>query len=341
MTSPPAHPAVGEAGGSAIDPALAPPLPRDARGAVVTIGTFDGVHRGHRQVLAEIAARAERTGRRSVLVTFHPHPLRIVRPEAAPPLLTTAAEKKEILAESELEYAVFLPFTRALQEYSARRFVEEILLERLDMRELVVGYDHGFGKGREGGIDTLRDLGRELGFAVDVVGAVHAADNPISSTRIRRALIAGDVVGAADGLGRPYSIRGPVVHGAKKGRELGFPTANIRLGDADKLLPREGVYAVYGRVGSERVPGLLHLGPRPTFRGLSPSVELHLLDWEGDLYGTEVRVEFCSLLREIRPFASAEALIEQMRRDAEAGRAALARGEGSGSACSSRGDSLT
>jgi riboflavin kinase/FMN adenylyltransferase len=132
-----------------------------------------------------------------------------------------------------------------------------------------------------------------------------------------------------------------VVHGAKKGRELGFPTANIRLGDADKLLPREGVYAVYGRVGSERVPGLLHLGPRPTFRGLPPSVELHLLDWEGDLYGSEVRVEFCSLLREIRPFASAEALIEQMRRDAEAGRAALARGEGSGPACSSRGDSLT
>lgn len=338
MTVPQTHPAVGAAGGAAIDPALAPPLPHDARGAVVTIGTFDGVHRGHRQVLAEIAARAERTGRRSVLVTFHPHPLRIVRPEAAPSLLTTAAEKKEILAESELEYAVFLPFTRALQEYSARRFVEEILLQRLDMRELVVGYDHGFGKGREGGTDTMRELGQELGFAVDVVGAVHAGGNPISSTRIRRALVAGDVVGAADGLGRPYSIRGPVVHGAKKGRELGFPTANIRLGDADKLLPQEGVYAVYGWVGSERIPGLLHLGPRPTFRGLPPSVELHLLDWEGDLYGTEVRVEFCSLLREIRPFASAEALIEQMRRDSDAGRAALADGQGFRSACSPRED---
>jgi riboflavin kinase / FMN adenylyltransferase len=317
----------------AIDPALPPGLPADGRGAVVTIGTFDGVHRGHREVLAEIVRRAERTGRRSVLVTFHPHPLRIVRPEAAPQLLTLAAEKKEILAESGLEYAVFVPFTPALQRYPARRFVREILLERLGMQELVVGYDHGFGRGREGDVSTMRALGEEIGFSVDVVGAVPTGGEPISSSRIRRALAAGDVVAAAEGLGRPYSLRGPVVHGMELGRKLGFPTANIRVGDPDKLLPLEGIYAVYGWVGSVRVPGLLHLGPRPTFRGSPPSVELHLLDWTGDLYGREVRVDFCARLREVRPFASAAALVEQMRRDEAHGRTVFA-GTAGPSACS-------
>jgi riboflavin kinase / FMN adenylyltransferase len=317
----------------AIDPALPAGLPRDGKGAVVTIGTFDGVHRGHREVLTEIVERARRTERRSVLVTCHPHPLRIVRPEAAPPLLTTAVEKTEILAESGLEYAVFVPFTPALQRYPARRFVEEILLGRLGMKELVVGYDHGFGRGREGGVDTMRELGEELGFAVDVVGAIESDGEAISSSGIRRALAAGDVVAAAAGLGRPYSLRGPVVHGMELGRKLGFPTANIQVADSEKLLPLEGIYAVHGWVGEERVPGLLHLGPRPTFRGSPPSVELHLLDWEGDLYGRQVRVDFCARLREVRPFSSAGALIEQMRRDAHEGRAVLA-GERGPTACS-------
>jgi riboflavin kinase / FMN adenylyltransferase len=305
----------------AIPPRLPRAIPDDGRGSVVTVGTFDGVHRGHQQVLREIVGRASGTNRRSVLVTFHPHPLRVVRPEMAPPLLTTPAEKKAILAESGLEYAIFLPFTRTLQEYSARRFVEEILLGRVGMRELVIGYDHGFGKDREGSVETMRELGEELGFDVDVVDAVSLGETAISSTRIRRALALGDVLEAARALGRPYSLQGRVVHGEKRGRELGFPTANISVDDPEKLIPLYGIYAVYGWVRGERIPGLLHLGPRPTFAGSPATVELYLLDWSGDLYGREVRVEFCTRLREVLPFSTVEALVVRMREDEEEARA--------------------
>jgi len=307
----------------AVSPLLPAPLPADGRGSVVTVGTFDGVHRGHREVLREIVRRGERTGRRSVLVTFHPHPLRIVRPEAAPLLLTTPLEKKVMLAETGVEYAVFIPFTRTLQRYSAERFVEEILVRRLAMEELVVGYDHGFGRGREGDVETMRELGAKLGFAVDIVEAVKVDAGAISSTRIRRAVAAGDVETAASGLGRPYSLRGVVMRGAGRGRQLGFPTANLQVTDTGKLIPGPGVYAAFGTVRERMIPGLLHLGPRPTFAGAAPSVELHLLDFDGDLYGETVRVDFIARLRDVTAFSSADALVTQLRRDVEEGRRIL------------------
>jgi riboflavin kinase / FMN adenylyltransferase len=307
----------------AIHPDLPRALPRDGRPSVVTVGTFDGVHRGHWQVLQEIGRRARAVGGRSILVTFHPHPLRVVRPEHAPPLLTTLAEKREVLAESGLEYVVFLPFTRTLQRYPARRFVEEILIRRIGMDELVIGYDHGFGRDREGGVDTLREIGRELGFAVDVVEAFAEGGEPVSSSRIRRLLAEGDAAGAARLLGRPYRLEGVVVRGERKGRELGFPTANIEIGDPEKMLPLEGIYAARGWVRGERVPGLLHLGPRPTFPGFAPTVELYLMDWSGDVYGDHVRVEVVERIRGILPFTSSAALVEAMRADERAGRRIL------------------
>ncbi len=313
----------GEVAAFAIDPALPPALPRDGRRAIVTVGTFDGVHLGHWEVLQEICRRARATGGRSILVTFHPHPLRVVRPEHAPPLLTTLAEKREVLAESGLEYVVFVPFTRTLQSYRARRFVEEILLGRIGMDELVIGYDHGFGKDREGSVAMLRHLGGDMGFSVDVVDAFHAEGEPVSSSRIRRLLAEGDAAAAARLLGRPYRLEGVVVRGERRGRELGFPTANIEVGDPEKMLPKEGVYAAYGRVRGERIPGLLHLGPRPTFPGFTPTIELHLLDWRGDIYGDHVRVEVVDRIRDIRSFPSADALIEAIRQDERDGRRML------------------
>ncbi|MBI4545555.1 MAG: bifunctional riboflavin kinase/FAD synthetase [Gemmatimonadetes bacterium] len=299
-------------------------------GAVITVGTFDGVHRGHWAVLERLRSAAQRLGRRSMLVTFDPHPLRIVRPEAAPRLLTTPLEKKEILAESGVEYAVFLSFTPQLARTPPREFVEEILLQRLGLRHLVVGYDHGLGRGRSGDVEMLRTLGHELGFTLEVVPAVMLSGAPISSTRIRRALEAGDVEAAARALGRPYSLRGPVVRGEGRGRALGFPTANIDVADPDKLLPREGVYAVravlrQAAAGAGRgLGGVLHLGPRPTFRGSPPSIELHLFDFDQDIYGEAVRIDFCARLRDIHHFQSTAELVRAIQADCAAARALFA-----------------
>jgi riboflavin kinase/FMN adenylyltransferase len=302
--------------------AYAAGIPPD-RGTVATVGTFDGVHRGHWAVLQEIRRRAESTGRRSVLVTFDPHPLRIVRPEHAPPLLTTPVEKKEILAESGLDYAVFISFTEKLSRYEPRRFVEEILVGRLGVEELVIGYDHGFGRDRSGDAETLRAIGRELGFAVDVVAPVETGGEPVSSSRIRRAVQEGRLAEAGLCLGRPYSCRGVVVRGDGRGKQLGFPTANLNMSNAGKLIPPPGVYAVKGVLRTGTYKGALHLGPRPTFRGSPPTIELHLLDFDGDLYGEEVRVDFIERLREVRPFRTVAALVDQMREDVAAVRLIL------------------
>ncbi|MFQ5679580.1 MAG: bifunctional riboflavin kinase/FAD synthetase [Gemmatimonadota bacterium] len=290
-------------------------LPGRVDGTVATVGTFDGVHLGHRAILRELADRSRARRAPSLLVTFDRHPLSVVHPEKAPLLLTTANEKKEILAQFPLDYVAFLSFTLPLSRYAPEEFVRRVLLDRLRVRELVMGPDHGFGRSRSGDIRTLRRLGAELGFRVSVVREVEVDTGTVSSTWIRRLLNQGAVEEAARMLGRPYSLRGVVVHGMGRGRSLGFPTANLAPPSADKLLPRQGIYAVRASLDSEIRDGLLHLGPRPTFVGSPPSLELYLLEFEGEIYGETVRVEFLSRLRDVRPFASAAALVEQMKRD--------------------------
>lgn len=298
-------------------------LPADDRPVIVTVGTFDGVHLGHWKVLREIGARAADRDGRSVLVTFDPHPLRIVRPEAAPPLLTTLDEKKAVLAESPLDYVVFVAFTPELREYSPRRFVTELLLDRLGMDELVIGYDHGFGRGRSGDVNTLRTIAGECGFRLDVVEAVNTAAGAVSSTSIRRALLEGRLADANRGLGRPYRISGVVTRGDGRGRELGFPTANLLVSGADKLVPAAGIYACYATLDRASFMGALHIGPRPTFPGAKATVEVHLLDFEGELYGRRIHLDLIEILRPVVAFDTVEALRRQMGKDVDRTRSLL------------------
>ncbi|MFV1987170.1 MAG: bifunctional riboflavin kinase/FAD synthetase [Gemmatimonadota bacterium] len=292
-------------------------LPPTVTGTVVTVGTFDGVHLGHRAILEEIGRRARSRDLRSVLLTFDRHPLRVVRPDDAPQLLTMPNEKKEILAQYGLDYVAFVSFTLAFSRYTPEEFVKEVLVGRLRARELVIGYDHGFGRGRSGDVSVLESLGSEYGFDVDVVPGIEAAGGLVSSTRIRAAVADGRMGDALEALGRPYSLRGTVVHGLGRGRTLGFPTANLSAPPPEKLLPAEGIYAVRASIGAELRAGLVHLGPRPTFAGSPPTIELYVLDFERDIYGERVVVEFLKKLRDIRPFSTAAELVDQMKEDRE------------------------
>ncbi len=300
-------------------------LPPSLRGTVCTIGTFDGVHRGHQLLLQRLAERARLRGLPAVLVTFDPHPLEVVNPAAAPPLLTLGDEKSEVLAESPLDYVVVLRFTPELARYEAADFVDRVLIQRLGVRELLVGYDHGFGRGRSGDAEVLRALGDARGFDVSVVEAVQGSDGrPISSTTIRRAIAGGDLLRAADGLGRPYSISGVVQHGDARGRRLGFPTLNLGAPSPRKLLPPEGVYAVRVHSPSGSYGGMMNLGPRPTFGDAQTALEVHCFEMAGEHYGERVRVDILARIRETQKFSGPEALRAQLAKDEAAARALLA-----------------
>lgn len=299
-------------------------LPPHVKGTVITVGTFDGVHRGHRDVIEKLVARSHASGLPSVLVTFDPHPMEIVNPVAAPLLLTTREEKLEVLAESGIDYLAVLPFTPALAAFPAEEFVERVLRRRFRFEELLIGYDHGFGRQRTGNIGVLRELGARDGFKVDVVDAVATPDGQsVSSTSIRRAIAGGDLERAAAGLGRPYSVSGRVIQGSQRGRALGFPTLNLGAAPPRKLLPPEGVYAV--RVQTPRGPagGMMNLGSRPTFGDEAVTLEAHLFDTSGDFYGAHVRIDLIARIRATRKFASPEQLTKQLQQDEITARNAL------------------
>jgi riboflavin kinase/FMN adenylyltransferase len=309
---------------SRIDPSDESGLPPYVKGTVITVGTFDGVHRGHRDVVERLVARARSLKVPSVLVTFEPHPLEIVNPAAAPMLLTTHNEKLEVLAETGLDYIAVLPFTPELASFSAEDFVELVLRRRFRLRELLIGYDHGFGKQRAGNVDVLRTLGERDGFRVEVVDPVAAPDgHSVSSTSIRRAVAGGDLERASAGLGRLYSVSGRVVPGAQRGRTIGFPTLNLGPPPQRKLLPPEGVYAVRVQTPGGPIGGMMNLGPRPTFGDEATSLEAHLFDTSGDFYGADVRIDFVLRLRETRKFSSPEQLSKQLRHDESEARNAL------------------
>jgi riboflavin kinase/FMN adenylyltransferase len=299
-------------------------LPRGRQGTVLTVGTFDGVHRGHVLVLERTAERGRQSGLGSVALTFDPHPLDVVNPSAAPPLLTLWEEKLEALAQTSIDYVAVVPFTAELSAYSAEEFVERVLIDAYGMKELLIGHDHGFGRGRTGDVESLRMIGRRRGCPVEVVGAVLGSDGaPVSSTAIRRAIAHGDLTRASDGLGRRYSFFGRVTHGEGRGRLLGFPTINLEIPSRRKLLPPHGVYAVHVEGRDAAFGGMMNLGPRPTFGDETVTFEVHLFEATGDWYGRSVRVEFVSRLRDTVKFSGPAELVAQLQRDAEHARSAL------------------
>lgn len=297
---------------------------RDWTAAVVSVGNFDGVHRGHQALARVVAAEARAHSAAAVVLTFDPHPSRVLAPERAPATLMSLEQRAEALAPLGIDRLVALPFTRALAAESPGAFARRVLAESLAAREVVVGASFRFGRGRAGDVESLERLGRELGFRVTAVPPVLEAGSPISSTRVREALAAGDVRAASALLGRPYFVDGAVARGAGRGRGLGFPTANLEL--LNETLPAAGVYACVSLIPGEperAVPAVVNLGRRPTFGGGALLLEAHLLDFAEDLYGRRMRVRFAERVRDERRFDGPEALRAQIALDVAAARGLL------------------
>jgi len=293
---------------------------------VLTIGNFDGVHLGHRAILSRVLNRARELDCQPVAVTFEPHPLRVLRPDMPLPLLTTPAQKCRLLEEAGMAGVVVIPFTREFAELPAREFVRQYFFERLSTREIVVGYDYRFGKNREGNLDLLKEMGRSLGFTVQVVWAVEVNGAVVSSSLIRAMLRLGKVAEAAQLLGRCYRVEGRVVPGKGRGAKLlGIPTANLE--PYNDILPASGIYAVRAGWQGRTYAGVANIGTCPTFNNQELTLEVHLLDFAGDLYGENLEVEFVSRLREERRFPSLGDLAAQIRADITRAREVLARAQ--------------
>jgi riboflavin kinase/FMN adenylyltransferase len=294
--------------------------------SVVTVGTFDGLHRGHQAIIAALKKEARSRNGSATVVTFDPHPQAVLQRPDKPPvqILTTTEEKISLLQRENVERIFVIPFTLEFSRTSSENFVREILHRRLGLQAMVIGHDHGFGKNREGDFATLQRLGNELGFAVREVPPFEVNGVTLSSTKVREALLSGEVEKASEYLGRLYTWRGSVERGDERGSLLGFPTANLRPLDGAKLAPANGVYAVRVEIESwshsraaeaKKYPAMMNIGVRPTFGKMARTIEAHLLDFSGDLYGAALNIHFVARLRHEQKFDSPQALVAQLQRD--------------------------
>jgi riboflavin kinase/FMN adenylyltransferase len=289
----------------------------------VTIGNFDGVHMGHQKLIRTVVEKAQDQGLASVVVTFDPHPLRVLRGHKTPPFITLTRQKLELISALGPDAAVVLPFDKAMAALTPEQFVDKYLVQGLSMRDLVIGYDYALGKGRSGNFAALQELGRLYGYNVQRLDPVLVEGAVVSSTRIRHMVEAGDVWDVRPLLGRFYQVSGQVIRGHDRGgRLLGFPTANLKL--VDELFPKPGVYAIWARTAAGLSKGVANIGRNPTFDNDALSVEAHLLDFEGDLYDSRLRVHFVQRIRDERKFAGFEELKARIHRDIELARRILA-----------------
>jgi riboflavin kinase/FMN adenylyltransferase len=290
---------------------------------VLTLGNFDGVHRGHQAILDTAVRCAAEQGGRPAVLTFEPHPIAVLVPDRAPPIIQSLHDRLATIRERGIDTVVLQRFTRAFAAMEPEAFVRDFLLRHIELRHVVVGYNVNFGRDRAGTSETLRTLGAQLGFGVDVVGPVVADGEEVSSTRLREAIRQGDMPRAGRLLGRPYAFRGRVVTGDRRGRTLGFPTANLHL-KPGLLVPPDGVYAVVADVDGAERAGVLNVGIRPTFGGRRWTVEAHLLDWDGDLYRRWLVVRVVERLRGEMTFAGPDALRAAIADDVARARRVLA-----------------
>jgi riboflavin kinase / FMN adenylyltransferase len=296
-----------------------------AERSVVTIGNFDGVHRGHREIFRQVVALSVSTSTTSVAVTFDPHPLRVLRPDDRRfSLITTNEQKRELIAESDIDLLLVIPFTPAFAAVSADQFVRRVLQACLGVRYLVIGHDYAFGKGREGNESFLIRMGHELGFDVTALDPVGDGALLFSSSAVRKLVASGAVADALQILGRCHRISGQVIHGREIGRSLGFPTANITT--HNELIPGDGVYAVWVSVLGEMFMGACSIGVNPTFGGDRHTIEVFLFDFEGDLYGRDLVIHFVDKLRDVARFSDAAALMARIAEDVATSRRLLAAG---------------
>ncbi|MBS1142257.1 MAG: adenylyltransferase / riboflavin kinase [Proteobacteria bacterium] len=287
---------------------------------VLAIGNFDGVHLGHAALISRLAEVAENSGLAPTVLTFEPHPREFFTPESAPARLTTLREKLELLGDSGVSQAMICPFNAAFSALSAEEFIEQVLVRGCQVQHLIIGDDFRFGRGRAGDFALLQEAGQRFGFAVEAMGSVTVDGERVSSSAVRKALAIGDMEHAARLLGRPYIIDGQVAHGQKLGRQLGFATANLRI--KHNPLPMSGVFAVeVSGLGGLPLPGVANLGVRPTVGGTRPLLEVHLFDFDRDIYGAHISVRFVHKLRDEQRFPNFDALKAQIAADAAAARA--------------------
>lgn len=285
--------------------------------SVVTVGTFDGVHLGHKALIETVVRKADERKARSVVISFDPHPRDIINPGSAGiKQLTTIRERREILEEIGIDILLTIPFTRDFSLMSSEEFVKDIVFEKVGVSEFVIGYNHHFGKDRTGTIETVENLGAELGFDAFVVSKREMGNITVSSTTIRKELSEnGDVEQASKLLGREYLLNGIVIHGDKRGRTIGYPTANLKAEHPNKVIPKDGVYVVKVRVEGEWFNGMMNIGNRPTFKEAQKALEVNIFEFDKDIYGQTIQVRFLKRLRDEVKFSGIDELVAQLDQD--------------------------